>query len=274
MALVFPPSPSVSDEWVDANGTKWLCTYASPDPVRWEKVLDVNAAAIVDSTLDNSVIGGVSPANGTFIDLEALGNLLVAGNSTVFNLEVSGLLNAVLDSGTFDTPLPGILKVDRSETALQLPAFTGAEDYGKLAVNIADKKIYIANSTGAPIELSSPSKIMSDTPPSSPIDGQEWFDTTSGYSYTWFVDIDSSQWLADVAEDNGGGIADVPDDGLSYVRQHDAWVPSVILRGVGTPEGVVTGSIGNFYINTDGGTDVTFWVKESGAATNTGWSAK
>lgn len=44
--------------------------------------------------------------------------------------------------------------------------------------------------------------------------------------------------------------------------------------GTGSPEGVVTGSVGDLWSRTDGGAGTCFYVKESGAATNTGWVAK
>jgi len=44
--------------------------------------------------------------------------------------------------------------------------------------------------------------------------------------------------------------------------------------GIGTPEGVIVGSPGDLYTDANGGAAVTLWVKESGAATNTGWVAK
>lgn len=45
-----------------------------------------------------------------------------------------------------------------------------------------------------------------------------------------------------------------------------------ISAGTGSPEGVVTGSPGDLYVNVSGGAGTTLYVKESGAATNTGWS--
>jgi hypothetical protein len=47
-----------------------------------------------------------------------------------------------------------------------------------------------------------------------------------------------------------------------------------IKTGLGTPEANVTGSIGNLYLRTDGSTNTTLYVKESGNATKTGWVAK
>ena len=45
-------------------------------------------------------------------------------------------------------------------------------------------------------------------------------------------------------------------------------------RGAGSPESVIIGSVGDIYTRTDGGAGTTLYVKESGAATNTGWVAK
>lgn len=42
----------------------------------------------------------------------------------------------------------------------------------------------------------------------------------------------------------------------------------------GSPESVVTGSVGDLFIRTNGGASTTFYVKESGTATTTGWVGK
>ena len=47
-----------------------------------------------------------------------------------------------------------------------------------------------------------------------------------------------------------------------------------VLTGVGSPEGVVTASVGRLYTRTDGGAGTTLYVKESGVNTSTGWTAK
>jgi hypothetical protein len=44
-------------------------------------------------------------------------------------------------------------------------------------------------------------------------------------------------------------------------------------NGNGSPEGAVVGSVGDLFTRLDGGTNTTFYVKESGVATNTGWVA-
>jgi hypothetical protein len=47
-----------------------------------------------------------------------------------------------------------------------------------------------------------------------------------------------------------------------------------IRTGAGSPNGSVTGSPGDLYLNTSGGASTTLYVKESGTATNTGWVGK
>lgn len=44
--------------------------------------------------------------------------------------------------------------------------------------------------------------------------------------------------------------------------------------GSGTPEGVVTAPVGAIYHRSDGGTNTSLYVKESGGATSSGWVAK
>ncbi len=44
--------------------------------------------------------------------------------------------------------------------------------------------------------------------------------------------------------------------------------------GLGDPNGVVTGTLGDLYRNESGGAGASLWVKESGVATTTGWVAK
>ena len=49
---------------------------------------------------------------------------------------------------------------------------------------------------------------------------------------------------------------------------------NVLLKtGNGTPEGVVTASVGSIYLRLDGSTGTTLYVKETGTG-NTGWVAK
>jgi hypothetical protein len=44
--------------------------------------------------------------------------------------------------------------------------------------------------------------------------------------------------------------------------------------GTNTPENAVTGYVGDIFLRTDGGASTTFYVKESGSNSNTGWVGK
>ena len=49
---------------------------------------------------------------------------------------------------------------------------------------------------------------------------------------------------------------------------------ATIKSGTGSPEGAVTGYVGDLYLRTDGGSGSTLYVKESGIGTTTGWVGK
>jgi len=55
------------------------------------------------------------------------------------------------------------------------------------------------------------------------------------------------------------------------VRLQD--ITSTYLTGTGSPEGVVTASVGIIYTDSTGGVGTTLYIKESGSG-NTGWAAK
>lgn len=52
------------------------------------------------------------------------------------------------------------------------------------------------------------------------------------------------------------------------------YVSNTLIRtGTGTPEGNVSATVGTLYLRSDGGTNTTLYVKETGTGT-TGWVAK
>jgi len=73
--------------------------------------------------------------------------------------------------------------------------------------------------------------IISDTPPASPVPGNEWWDSVSGQLFIWYNDGTSAQWVvanhAVVAGTGGGGGGAIPDDAPAdnhgYGRQNLAW---------------------------------------------------
>ena len=61
--------------------------------------------------------------------------------------------------------------------------------------------------------------------------------------------------------------------GNSSVTQLVLGAGPIWAKGTGSPEGVVTATVGSFYSRTDGGANTSWYVKESGSG-NTGWIAK
>ena len=49
---------------------------------------------------------------------------------------------------------------------------------------------------------------------------------------------------------------------------------AIIRASTGSPNGVVTGNVGDMYLDKNGGAGTTLYIKESGSGTNTGWVGK
>lgn len=58
------------------------------------------------------------------------------------------------------------------------------------------------------------------------------------------------------------------------VRRAPARRDTGVLVGTGSPNGQITASVGAIYRRLDGGAGTSFYVKESGANTDTGWVGK
>lgn len=63
------------------------------------------------------------------------------------------------------------------------------------------------------------------------------------------------------------------DNGTDTVQVSGTMISSNLKRGSGTPEGAISGSIGDIYQRTNGSVGTSLYIKESGADTTTGWVA-
>lgn len=72
---------------------------------------------------------------------------------------------------------------------------------------------------------------------------------------------------------NGGNGTIFASDALAVGDRSAGTVASKIYSGTGTPEGVVTGNIGDLFLRRDGGATTSLYVKTSGSG-NTGWTGK
>ena len=66
-------------------------------------------------------------------------------------------------------------------------------------------------------------------------------------------------------------------DSLNGLKDDNDFLYTIIMGiritvGTGSPENVVTGSVGDAFIRLDGGAGTSWYLKESGASTTTGWA--
>lgn len=139
----------------------------------------------------------------------------------------------------------------KSSVAGKVPLTTDL-DFGELALNYADGKLYFKTAAGAIGSFSTAGGssgggqfTFSSTAPSSPAPGDEWLHSTTGIKYTYVDDGSSQQWVAIETESSistggsGGattldGLTDVdtsttpPANGdvLSWNSASSQWVPT------------------------------------------------
>ena len=91
----------------------------------------------------------------------------------------------------------------KSSVIAKVPA-AGDLDYGELALNYIDGKLYYKKADGTTVDYFK-STSTTQTPntftvsasvPSSPVNGDTWLYTATGIKYTYVNDGDSSQWVA------------------------------------------------------------------------------
>lgn len=61
---------------------------------------------------------------------------------------------------------------------------------------------------------------------------------------------------------------------LSDCQENWDFLQTRIYSGNGVPNGLVQAAVGSIFLRRDGSVGTTFWVKESGGSSNTGWVAK
>jgi hypothetical protein len=93
--------------------------------------------------------------------------------------------------------MANIIKLKQSSVAGKVP-ISGDLVQGELAVNTNDEKLYMKNSSGTIVEISGGSYDSSTTAPSSPDNGDHWFDPDTGILYVRVA----STWL-DIATAGG-----------------------------------------------------------------------
>ena len=77
-------------------------------------------------------------------------------------------------------------------------------------------------------DLTKSGVITSDTPPPQPVPGQLWFQSSTGNTYIWYVDVDSAAWVqfnvapprtgGVILPEQAGGPATLADQGAIYAK--------------------------------------------------------
>lgn len=101
--------------------------------------------------------------------------------------------------------------------------------------------------------------------------------TGSSNTFIGFQAFESADGLTDSTALGAGSVVSTSHTvelGSSTVNRVQIGNQCSIYKGSGSPNSTQVGSPCDLYLNTAGGAGATLWVKESGAATNTGWVAK
>lgn len=104
-------------------------------------------------------------------------------------------------------------------------------DYGELAINYTDGKIYYKRSDGTTVgEFVSHSYTISSAPPSNPHAWDVWLDSDTGIEFVYIVDQDSSQWV-DLSSDSSGTPVFVQSGAPNYSGGPYLWIQTGVNGG-------------------------------------------
>lgn len=119
---------------------------------------------------------------------------------------------------------------------------------------------------------------MAHKPTIPPLSKMPLCDPKTGIATPAFFQFLQQLWTAVTGE---GQIGDGAIAANKPVPMPQGYVEALILEsgvrvlvGTGSPIGAVWGNVGDIYINIAGGSATTLYVKESGAATQSGWVGK
>ena len=142
------------------------------------KTFMINGTTVLSTT---TVGGQTIPASAIvgLTDTQALTNKTISGSSnTLTNIPNSALTNSSITINGSSVSLGGSVSITG------LPIQTG--NSGKYLTTDGTNASWATVINGVTI---------SDTAPSSPVAGQQWFDSTSGNTFTYYTDSNGSQWV-------------------------------------------------------------------------------
>jgi len=112
----------------------------------------------------------------------------------------------------------------KTETTAGAPSST-IED-GSIAVDTTNDAFYFRS--GAAWRQAGASVTVADAPPSSPSDGDMWFESDTGNTLVYYTDANTSQWVE---------IGHTPDSSHEFFISVDGGVPDSNYGGISTIDG-------------------------------------
>tara|TARA_E500000081_G_scaffold135950_1_gene149340 strand:- start:91 stop:729 length:639 start_codon:yes stop_codon:yes gene_type:complete len=185
MAINFPNSPSSSDSHTE-NGLTWIY-----DGTTWNLQTTIQSGA--------TTFTGLTDTPSTYT---GQGGKYIKVNSTPDGLEFTDAPTTSF-TGLTDTPSTytanKVLKVNSGGTGIEFADYTFTSLLDTPNGLTANKWIQV-NGAGTGLSLvdapsSGASVTTDDTPPSTPSDGDLWWDSQNGRLHVYYQDANSSQWV-------------------------------------------------------------------------------
>lgn len=119
--------------------------------------------------------------------------------------------------------MANLIKLRRSAVQGAVPT-TAQLELGELAINTYDGKLFIKknNGTDSVIQVGSGNVSVTETAPTSPQEGDLWFNSADGSLSVYYVDINSGQWVVATGSAGSAGPTVYPSSGIA-VSTGTAW---------------------------------------------------
>lgn len=263
---------------------------------------ETNAVALINVQIDNAgVSGGANLAgikfnagstqdtNATIVNYRYEQNVTVDANATDVGLLVNSMNSAtvtVLGAYGFSNKLTGtknFIKINTNYCRLNMISVLTNANYTNILNDTVNSHVFPYATKGIPCYLEEVNIIDALKIRSRELNGVVTM-TTSQASGRLAINhssdggtggnIDFYQGTTALkANIDGNGTFFSASGSVKLGGASESAADCFILRGTGSPEGVVTGKPGSLYLNISGGAGTTLYMKESGTG-NTGWVSK
>jgi len=277
-----------------ADNTSGVRPIETDNDLRYNPASNAITCTVVNANLSGNVTGNVQGNASTSSSLSGRPNIDVRAIKTT-GVDVNGIATATAFSGNFVGNISGgsanltTLEVANNATFSSnvsiagtltyedvknvdsvglITARSGIEVVGIITAQAGAAVTYYGDGSGL-VGVIRPSIITSDNPPSSPNDGELWWESSSGVLKVYYEDVDSGQWVdASPTSGGAGSIQIINDDtpqlggGLDVNGNDITGTGSINLAGIITSTSLNTGN-GTF----SGDVDITGNVSIGGTLT-------